>query len=114
MWASGHSTGVDFAVPTGTAVHAVAAGTVVSAGWDGAYGNDVILRHADGKYTLYGGLSKILVSAGQTVTEDQQVGLSGATGNATGPHLDFEVRTTADYGSDIDPIAYLRDHGVDL
>jgi murein DD-endopeptidase MepM/ murein hydrolase activator NlpD len=111
-WASGYHTGVDFVVGSGTAVHAVGAGTVVSAGWDGSYGNDVIIKHDDGRYTLYGHLSQVQVSAGQTVTEDQQIGLSGATGNATGPHLHFEVRTTPDYGSDIDPVAYLASHGV--
>ena len=113
-WASGYHTGVDFLVGTGTAVHSVAAGTVVSAGWDGSYGNDVILKHADGKYTLYGHLSQALVSAGQSVTEGQQIGVSGATGNVTGPHLHFEVRTTPSYGSDIDPVAYLRSHGVSI
>ncbi|MFJ2956304.1 LysM peptidoglycan-binding domain-containing M23 family metallopeptidase [Streptomyces sp. NPDC087270] len=112
LWSSGSHTGVDFLVGSGTPVHVVAAGTVVSAGWDGAYGNDVIVRHADGKYTLYGHLSQALVSAGQTVTEGQQIGISGATGNVTGPHLHFEVRTTPSYGSDIDPVAYLGSHGV--
>jgi murein DD-endopeptidase MepM/ murein hydrolase activator NlpD len=111
-WSSGYHTGVDFLVGSGTDVHAVAAGTVVSAGWDGAYGNDVIIKHADGKYTLYGHLTQALVSAGQTVGEGQQIGISGATGNVTGPHLHFEVRTTPDYGSDIDPVAYLASHGV--
>ncbi len=99
---------------TGTPVHSVAAGTVVSAGWDGSYGNDVIVRHADGRYTLYGHLSQTLVSAGQSVTEGQQIGVSGATGNVTGPHLHFEVRTTPDYGSDIDPVAYMSAHGVSI
>jgi murein DD-endopeptidase MepM/ murein hydrolase activator NlpD len=113
-WSSGHHTGVDFLVNTGTAVHSVAAGTVVSAGWDGSYGNDVIVKHSDGKYTLYGHLSQALVSAGQRVTEGQQIGVSGATGNVTGPHLHFEVRTTPSYGSDIDPVAYLRSHGVSI
>ncbi|MEV6011378.1 peptidoglycan DD-metalloendopeptidase family protein [Streptomyces sp. NPDC051976] len=111
-WSSGYHTGVDFLVGTGTPIHAIAAGTVVSAGWDGAYGNDVIIKHPDGKYTLYAHQSQLLVSAGQTVTEGQQIGLSGATGNVTGPHLHFEVRTTPYYGSDIDPVAYLAAHGV--
>ncbi|MFJ2631455.1 peptidoglycan DD-metalloendopeptidase family protein [Streptomyces sp. NPDC087422] len=111
-WSSGYHTGVDFLVGSGTSVKSVAAGTVVSAGWDGAYGNDVIVKHADGKYTLYGHLTQARVSAGQTVTEGQQIGVSGATGNVTGPHLHFEVRTTPDYGSDIDPVAYLASHGV--
>ena len=111
-WSSGYHTGVDFLVSSGTPVHAVAAGVVVSAGPDGAYGNDVIIKHADGMYTLYGHLTEPLVSAGQTVTEGQEIGISGATGNVTGPHLHFEVRTTPDYGSDVDPVAYLAKHGV--
>lgn len=113
-WSSGYHTGVDFLVWTGTPVHSVAAGTVVHAGPDGAYGNDVIVQHADGKYTLYGHLSQVEVSAGQHVSEGHEIGLSGATGNVTGPHLHFEVRTTPNYGSDIDPVAYLRSHGVSI
>ncbi|MEW2161775.1 LysM peptidoglycan-binding domain-containing M23 family metallopeptidase [Streptomyces sp. NPDC007084] len=112
MWSSGYHTGTDFVVPTGTTIKAIAAGTVVSAGWGGAYGNQVVIQHADGKYSQYAHMSALSVSAGQTVTEGQQIGLSGATGNVTGPHLHFEVRTTPDYGSDIDPVAYLRSHGV--
>ncbi|MFE0512523.1 peptidoglycan DD-metalloendopeptidase family protein [Streptomyces sp. NPDC058964] len=112
MWSSGYHTGVDFVVPTGTPVKAVGAGTVVSAGWGGAYGNQVVLRLNDGYYAQYGHLSRLSVSAGQTVTPGQQLGLSGATGNVTGPHLHFEIRTTPNYGSDVDPVAYLRSHGV--
>ncbi|MFF3612119.1 peptidoglycan DD-metalloendopeptidase family protein [Streptomyces sp. NPDC002580] len=112
MWSSGYHTGVDFVVPTGTTLKSIAAGTVVSAGWGGAYGNQVVIQHADGKYSQYAHLSSLSVSAGQTVTEGQQIGLSGATGNVTGPHLHFEIRTTPDYGSDVDPVAYLRSHGV--
>lgn len=112
MWSSGYHTGTDFVVPTGTSLKAVGAGTVVSAGWGGAYGNQVVIKLADGYYAQYAHLSQLSVSAGQTVTVGQQVGLSGATGNVTGPHLHFEIRTTPDYGSDVDPIAYLRSHGV--
>ncbi|MFF7468248.1 peptidoglycan DD-metalloendopeptidase family protein [Streptomyces sp. NPDC008092] len=112
MWSSGYHTGVDFVVPTGTPVKAVGAGTVVTAGWGGAYGNQVVIRLADGYYAQYGHLSALSVSVGQTVTAGQQVGLSGATGNVTGPHLHFEIRTTPDYGSDVDPVAYLRSKGV--
>ena len=112
MWSSGYHTGVDFVVPTGTSVQAVAAGTVVSAGWGGAYGNQVVIKLNDGYYAQYAHLSQLSVSAGQTVTEGQQIGLSGATGNVTGPHLHFEIRTTPDYGSDVDPVGYLRSHGV--
>ncbi|MFJ3761977.1 peptidoglycan DD-metalloendopeptidase family protein [Streptomyces sp. NPDC090080] len=112
MWSSGYHTGVDFVVPTGTPVKAVGEGTVVTAGWGGAYGNQVVIRLADGHYAQYGHLSALSVSVGQTVTEGQRIGLSGATGNVTGPHLHFEIRTTPDYGSDLDPVGYLRSKGV--
>ena len=112
MWSSGYHTGVDFAAATGTPLKAVGAGTVVSAGWGGAYGNQVVIQLADGYYAQYAHLSSLSVSSGQTVTGGQQIGLSGATGNVTGPHLHFEIRTTPDYGSDVDPVAYLRAKGV--
>jgi len=114
VWSSGSHTGIDFHAATGTAVHAVGSGTVVEAGWGGAYGNNIVINMNDGTYTQYGHLSSIGVSVGQTVTPGQQIGLSGATGNVTGPHLHFEARTTAEYGSDIDPVAYLRSHGVNV
>ncbi|MFD5268431.1 peptidoglycan DD-metalloendopeptidase family protein [Streptomyces sp. NPDC058335] len=114
MWSSGYHTGVDFVVPTGTSLKAVGAGTVVSAGWGGAYGNQVVIKLADGYYAQYAHLSSLSVSAGQSVSGGQQIGLSGATGNVTGPHLHFEIRTGPDYGSDIDPVAYLRSHGVSV
>ncbi|MFE9330182.1 transglycosylase family protein [Streptomyces sp. NPDC006925] len=111
-WSSGHHTGVDFPVGTGTSVEAVTSGTVVSAGWGGAYGYQVVLRHRGGKYSQYGHLSAISVRSGQAVRTGQRLGRSGATGNATGPHLHFEIRTGPGYGSDINPLAYLRGRGV--
>ncbi|MFJ7200469.1 MULTISPECIES: peptidoglycan DD-metalloendopeptidase family protein [unclassified Streptomyces] len=111
-WSSGSHTGIDFPVATGTSVKAITSGTVVAAGWGGAYGNQVVIKHADGHYSQYGHLSSLSVSVGQGVSAGQQVGLSGATGNATGPHLHFEVRTGPAYGSDIDPIAFLASHGI--
>lgn len=114
MWSSGYHTGVDFSVPTGTSLKAVGAGTVVSAGWAGAYGNQVVIQLADGHYAQYAHLSSLSVSAGQSVTGGQQVGLSGSTGNSTGPHLHFEIRTSPNYGSDVDPVSYLRSKGVSL
>jgi murein DD-endopeptidase MepM/ murein hydrolase activator NlpD len=113
-WSSGYHTGVDFSAPTGTSVKAIGAGEVVSAGWGGSYGNQVVIRHEDGKYSQYAHMSSLSVSAGQTVSGGQQIGLAGSTGNSTGPHLHFEVRTSPDYGSDIDPLAYLRAHGVTI
>ncbi|MFE7385505.1 peptidoglycan DD-metalloendopeptidase family protein [Streptomyces zhihengii] len=114
MWSSGYHTGVDFVAATGTSVKAVAAGTVVSAGWGGSYGNEVVIQHTDGTYSQYAHLSSLSVSSGQSVTGGEQIGLSGSTGNSTGPHLHFEIRTGASYGSDVDPLAYLRQHGVSL
>ncbi|WP_329552560.1 M23 family metallopeptidase [Streptomyces sp. NBC_00696] len=114
LWSSGAHTGIDFHASTGTSVHAVGSGTVVDTGWGGSYGNQVVIKMADGMYTMYGHLSSIGVSVGQSVTPGQQIGLSGATGNVTGPHLHFEARTTAEYGSDVDPVAYLRQHGVNV
>ncbi|MGV9850095.1 transglycosylase family protein [Streptomyces sp. NPDC003442] len=113
-WSSGHHTGVDFPVGIGTSVKAVGSGHVVSAGWGGAYGYQVVIRHPDGKYSQYGHLSQLSVRAGQNVNGGQQIGRSGSTGNATGPHLHFEIRTGPGYGSDINPLAYLRSHGVSL
>ncbi|WP_424211412.1 M23 family metallopeptidase [Streptomyces sp. BI20] len=114
MWSSGSHSGIDFQASMGTSVHAVGAGVIVEAGDGGAYGNNIVIKHNDGTYTQYGHLSQILVSVGQQVTPGQQIGLSGSTGNSSGPHLHFEARTGPAYGSDIDPIAYLRGKNVSL
>lgn len=114
MWSSGSHTGIDFPVTTGTRIQSVGSGTVVEAGWGGAYGNNVVIKMSDGRYTQHGHLSKITVTKGQTVKARQQIGISGATGNVSGPHLHFEARTGPAYGSDIDPVAYLRSHGLSL
>ncbi|GGV92158.1 peptidase [Streptomyces gelaticus] len=114
LWSSGRHSGIDFHAASGSSVVAVGAGTVVEAGWGGAYGNNIVLRMTDGTYTQYGHLSSIGVFVGQSVGAGQQIGLSGSTGNSTGPHLHFEARTTPSYGSDMDPVAYLRAHGVNV
>ncbi|WP_426404688.1 transglycosylase family protein [Streptomyces sp. R-07] len=113
-WASGYHTGVDFPVPTGTSVKAVAGGRVVSAGWGGAYGYQIVLRHDDGRYSQYAHLSALTVREGQRVHAGQRIARSGSTGNSSGPHLHFEIRTGPGYGSDIDPLAYLRARGVSV
>ncbi|MFF9850133.1 M23 family metallopeptidase [Streptomyces litmocidini] len=114
LWSSGHHSGIDFHAAYGTQVVSVGSGTVVEAGWGGAYGNNIVIRMNDGTYTQYGHLSSIGVHVGQTVEPGQQIGISGSTGNSTGPHLHFEARTSPEYGSDIDPITYLRARGVDV
>ncbi|MFC7309190.1 M23 family metallopeptidase [Streptomyces monticola] len=113
QWSNGH-TGQDFAVPVGTTVKAALEGTVVSAGWDDSFGYEIVVKHADGEYTHYAHLSQIDVSDGESVGTGDRLGASGATGNVTGPHLHFEVRTTPEYGSAVDPADWLRGHGVQI
>ncbi|MFF5932527.1 transglycosylase family protein [Streptomyces sp. NPDC012508] len=113
-WSSGYHTGVDFPVPTGTSVKAVAPGRIVSAGWGGAYGYEIVIRHDDGRYSQYAHLSALSVREGQRVNGGQRIARSGSTGNSSGPHLHFEVRTGPGYGSDIDPLGYLRARGVSI
>jgi len=113
-WAHCH-TGQDFAVPTGTPVVAAGAGTVTFAGWAGPYGNSVHVLHADGIATWYCHLNRINTHRGASVEASQLIGLSGSTGNTTGPHLHFEVRTHASMtssGAPIDPMPWLRAHHV--
>ncbi|MFD4322249.1 peptidoglycan DD-metalloendopeptidase family protein [Streptomyces sp. NPDC058548] len=114
MWSSGYHTGIDFSAGIGTPIRAVGPGKVVSASRVNAYGRQVIIRHADGMYTQYAHLSEMRVSAGDTVEGGQVVGLSGADGNVSGPHLHFEVRTGPGYGTDISPLPYLRKKGVNI
>lgn len=115
--AGGHS-GLDISAPSGTPVKAVAAGSVVSKNASGAaYGNHVVIKHKDGKFTLYAHLSSTAVNVGQTVNAGQLVGRVGSTGHSSGPHLHFEVRThPTNFGAGVflNPLAYLRSHGVAL
>ncbi|UYB41939.1 M23 family metallopeptidase [Streptomyces sp. Je 1-4] len=113
-WQAGHHTGIDLAVRPGTKVRSVGSGTVVLAKRSGAYGKAVTIRMNDGRYTLFGHLSRITVRPGQKVRARTRLGYSGATGRATGPHLHFEVRTSRRYGTDINPLTYLAKHGIRL
>ncbi|MCJ0873939.1 M23 family metallopeptidase [Streptomyces sp. AP-93] len=118
MWSHKHS-GQDFAVPVGTPVDAVSAGTVVKAGPNGggdgpAYGNAIVIKHANNTYSQYAHLSKIQVKIGEKVTKGEQIALSGNTGNSSGPHLHFEIRTTPNYGSAVNPVSFLRTVGVTI
>ncbi|WP_018385100.1 M23 family metallopeptidase, partial [Wenjunlia vitaminophila] len=95
-------------------VHAAHAGTVVEAGWGGAYGNNIVIKHDTGRYTQYAHLSAFKAQVGQKVNVGQQIALSGNTGNSSGPHLHFEVRNTPIYGSAIEPVHYLQTKGINL
>ncbi|MFF4243647.1 M23 family metallopeptidase [Streptomyces sp. NPDC001822] len=113
-WSTGLHTGVDFVVPTGTQVEAIGPGEVVAAGAGGDYGNQVVIRHEDGTYSQYAHLSQVKAVVGQSVQGGTLIGWSGDTGNATGPHLHFEMRTGPAFGSDIPPVPYLRAKGLIL
>jgi murein DD-endopeptidase MepM/ murein hydrolase activator NlpD len=98
--------GIDLLAAAGTPVRAAGAGTVAFAGWNpGGYGNLVVIDHANDVSSWYALLSRIDVTSGAAVTTATQVGLVGATGRATGPHLHFEVRVR---GAVTDPLAALR------
>ena len=97
-------TGTDIAAPMGTAVTAAAAGTVAQAGWNGSYGNCIIINHANGVQTWYAHLSKMNVSVGQQVDTSTIIGNVGSTGNSTGPHLHLEIRIN---GAPVNPQNYL-------
>lgn len=90
---------VDIGAPKGTAIYAAAAGTVIVAksnsAWNGGYGNYVVVSHPNGTQTLYAHMSKVLTSPGASVSQGETIGLVGMTGEATGPHLHFEVRGAA-------------------
>ena len=96
--------GLDIYVPSGTSVKAADGGTVTKAGWDNSYGYYVMIRHDDGKETLYAHNSSLLVKAGQKVYQGQIIAKSGATGHVTGPHCHFEVRVN---GTRVNPRPYL-------
>jgi murein DD-endopeptidase MepM/ murein hydrolase activator NlpD len=89
--------GTDYAAPTGTPVQAIGAGTVTFAAYSGNSGNLIKIRHTNGYETQYLHLSRILVCAGQHVEQGQQIGHVGATGLATGPHLDFRLSRNGRY-----------------
>jgi murein DD-endopeptidase MepM/ murein hydrolase activator NlpD len=105
-------TGLDLGIWTGTPVRAAEAGTVVLAttntGADGkpvGYGTYVVIYHGGNLFTLYGHLSQLGVTTGQHVSTGQVIGLSGTTGNSSGPHLHFEVRQG---GAPVDPLPLIR------
>ncbi len=95
--------GVDWYVPSGTAVKASSSGTVITAGWNGAYGYCVDIKHPNGTMTRYAHLSSIAVAYGQTVSQGQVIAYSGATGVVTGPHLHFELYIN---GCSVNPVDY--------
>ena len=90
-----HNAAVDYGMPVGTPLYAAANGTAIisrNSGWNGGYGNYVILQHSNNTQSIYGHMTKTIISPGQYVIQGQLIGYSGNTGNSTGPHLHFEIR----------------------
>ncbi len=104
-------TGQDFAAPTGTPVRAVHSGTITQAGWAGSYGYRIVLTLDDGTELWFCHLSSMVQTSGKVSTGDV-IARVGATGNVTGPHLHLEVRPGA--GAPIDPMPWLREHGLNV
>ena len=102
-WGSTH-TGIDIGVAHGTSIKAAASGTVTFSGWKGSLGQLVVISHGNGIQTYYGHCSKLLVSAGQSISAGQVIAKVGSTGRSTGPHLHFEIRIN---GSSINPQSYI-------
>jgi septal ring factor EnvC (AmiA/AmiB activator) len=102
-WGRMHQ-GIDQGAGTGTPVGASKAGSVIFAGWQGGYGNLVLIDHHDGVVTAYAHLSSIAAGSGQSVSQGQTIGNVGSTGNSTGPHLHFETRVN---GNAVNPRQYL-------
>ena len=87
-----YHSGLDIGAAYGASIVAADGGTVTIAGVNGGYGNCVMIDHGNGYYTLYGHMSSIAVSLGQTVSKGSTIGYVGSTGVSTGPHLHFEIR----------------------
>lgn len=102
--ARGYHTGLDIATTTGTPISVAASGTVTYAGWQGGYGNLVIISHGNGVETYYAHCSKIYVTVGQEVSSGETIAAVGSTGNSTGPHLHLEIRVN---GNIMNPQNYL-------
>jgi murein DD-endopeptidase MepM/ murein hydrolase activator NlpD len=111
MWSKGYHTGIDFAVPQGTDIIAVADGKISNANWGKSYGTQIVQKIAgQDTWVIYAHLSKSLVKAGDEIKKGQHIGESGNTGNSSGPHLHFEARNNIRWsaGQDLDPKAILE------
>ena len=108
LWSSIH-TGQDLSAPAGTPIRSVGDGQVISASYDGSYGMKVAVLHADGTETWYAHMSSF-VRTGGAVKAGDVIGRVGSTGNSTGNHLHFEARPGG--GGPVEPMSWLRNHGV--
>jgi murein DD-endopeptidase MepM/ murein hydrolase activator NlpD len=109
MWSKGYHTGVDYAIKSGTEIVAVADGKIESANWGKSYGIQAVQKVVGG-WVIYAHLSKLAIKSGDKVVKGQKIGLSGNTGNSSGPHLHFEMRDNIRWsaGKDLDPKGILE------
>jgi murein DD-endopeptidase MepM/ murein hydrolase activator NlpD len=108
---SGFHKGTDIAAPCGQPVFAAAAGTVVAAGYQGSYGNWILIDHGNGVQTGYAHSSQLLVSVGQRVAAGATIALVGTTGSSTGCHVHFETRVN---GTQVDPVPFMSTRSITL
>ena len=114
-WGRMHK-GVDFGAHYGSPIRAIGDGVVIGAGYlaeESGYGQITLIRHANGFVSAYAHQSSMLVHAGDRVSAGDVIGYVGATGHVTGPHLHFEIRT-ATHSGQINPLPWLRSHGVSV
>jgi murein DD-endopeptidase MepM/ murein hydrolase activator NlpD len=125
LWKLGYHTGVDYRAPQGTVVVAAQDGRVLEVSqrvsWGESYGTAIVVLHRDMTRAIYAHLSKTLVGRGDSLKAGDKIGKVGSTGNSTGAHLHFEVRTGNNkdgtgykYGDDVDPAPYISNSEVSL
>ena len=112
-WGRPHK-GIDFGAHYGAPIYAIGDGVVVGVGYqsgESGYGQITIIRHSNGYYSAYAHQSSYFVHVGEHVSAGELIGRVGSTGHVTGPHLHFEIRTVP-HGGQINPVPWLRSHGV--
>jgi len=107
-----HHDGIDLGAPTGTPLYAMSQGVVINSMWSGGFGNKIEIRYWDGSISWYGHLSKRIARKGDAVKPGQLVGRVGDTGHSFGSHLHFEMQQRLGKDTPIDPVGWLKRHGL--
>jgi murein DD-endopeptidase MepM/ murein hydrolase activator NlpD len=110
-WGTTHD-GIDLGARTGTPVRAMSTGVVTGSFYDSSFGNKLEIRYWDGSISWYGHLSRRVAQRGDTVRPGQLVGLVGDTGHSFGSHLHLELQKSPSHDTPMDPMAWLRKHGL--